>query len=123
MTVIIVDDDSINTALHSALVKKLGYQVISFTDPHKALDWCVSNTPELLITDYMMPGMNGVEFAYQFRKVANHSTVPIIMVTATNHPQLLLDAFAMGVSNLLNKPLNVMEFMDCVAQVTCSKNL
>jgi CheY-like chemotaxis protein len=117
MNVIIVDDDSINTALHSALVKKIGYQAISFTDPHFALEWCGSNTVDLLITDYMMPGMNGLELIRQFRNHVKYSEVPIIMVTATSHPQLRSDAIAAGVSNFLNKPLNLMEFMECVTQV------
>jgi CheY-like chemotaxis protein len=117
MSVVIVDDDFINTTLHTALVKRLGYQAISFTDPHEALDWCGSNTPNLLITDYMMPGMNGLELVRQFRNLGNHLDVPIIMVTATSHLLLRTDAISAGVSYLLSKPLNVMEFMDCVSKI------
>ena len=115
--VLVVDDDPINIALHTALVRKLGYRAIGFIDPNEALVWCGSNTPDLLITDYMMPGMNGLELIHQFRNLGSHSEVPIIMITATSHSQIRVDATSIGVSYLLNKPLNVMEFMDCVSQI------
>ena len=116
--VLVVDDDPINIALHTALVRKLGYRAIGFIDPNEALVWCGSNTPDLLITDYMMPGgMNGVELIRQFRNLGSRSEVPIIMITATSHSQIRVDANSVGVSYLFNKPLKVMEFMDCVSQI------
>ncbi len=110
MKIVIIDDLQINVTLLQHLVKKLpGCTSICFTDPLAALDWCMSNEPDLIIIDYMMPKMSGVEFVERFR--VRYATIPILMVTANHETELRHHALQMGVTDFLNKPLNNVEFL------------
>ena len=65
MAIAIVDDTPLNLTLIQALVRKLtppGTEIVTFTSPLEGLQWCGSNEPDLLIVDYMMPDINGIEF-------------------------------------------------------------
>ena len=55
--------------------------VSDFGDPEAALGWCESNQPDLLLLDYRMPALDGLEFARRFRRLPLHRDIPIILVT------------------------------------------
>lgn len=60
--VAIIDDVQMNVVILQHLVKKLsGCEPVCFTDPVAALEWCVSNVPDLVVVDYMMPQLNGTD--------------------------------------------------------------
>ena len=64
MAIAIVDDTPLNLTLIQALVRKLtppGTEIVTFSQPLEGLQWCGSNEPDLLIVDYMMPDINGIE--------------------------------------------------------------
>ena len=82
-TVLIIDDSDINLTLIKALVLKLGdCQPVLFDNPVKALDWCHSNEPDLVIVDYMMPEMDGLRFIAAFRGLHGRNEIPVLMITA-----------------------------------------
>ncbi|GAB4119577.1 MAG: two-component system response regulator [Sideroxydans sp.] len=110
MQVVIIDDAQINVTLLQHLVKKLPECTAQgFTDPQAGLDWCLANTPDLLIVDYMMPGMSGTELVARFR--ARHAEIPVLMVTANSEQALRNQALQQGVTDFLTKPLDNTEFV------------
>lgn len=110
MRILIVDDVQINVTLLQHLVKKLPQaEAVSFTDPRAALDWGAANTPDLVVTDYMMPDMNGIELTRALR--AHHPDVPVLMVTANNEQAVRHEALQQGVTDFLTKPLDNTEFV------------
>jgi response regulator RpfG family c-di-GMP phosphodiesterase len=110
MKILIIDDVQFNITLLQHLIKKLpGSEAISFTEPLKAIVWCENNEPDLVIVDYMMPGMDGIMFSKEFRKL--YPDIPILMVTANHESAVLIDALANGVTDFLNKPLDNAEFL------------
>ena len=67
----IVDDSDINLTLLSALVRRLGdCEPLLFQDSPKGLAWCTDNLPDLVVVDYMMPDLDGIEFVSRLREVA-----------------------------------------------------
>ena len=110
MKVVIIDDIQMNVTLLQHLVKKLpDCASFCFTDPVLALEWCLANEPDLVIVDYQMPKMSGLEFIERFRqRYVNH---PVLMVTANHETELRLQALQTGVTDFLNKPLNNVEFL------------
>lgn len=110
MKVAIIDDAQLNVTLLQHLVRKLpGCEAVCFTDPVKALEWCLANEPDLVVVDYMMPGMNGTELTEGFRK--RYPDVPVLMVTANHETELRHQALQLGVTDFLNKPLDNVEFL------------
>lgn len=61
-------------------------EAVCFTDPVAALAWCLSNEPDLVVVDYMMPTMSGTELTEKFR--ARYSDIPVLMVTANHETEL-----------------------------------
>jgi len=110
MKVVIIDDAQLNVTLLQHLVRKLpDCEPVCFTDPVAGLAWCLANDPDLVIVDYMMPQMSGIELVESFRK--HDSDVPVLMVTANHETELRHRALQIGVTDFLNKPLDNIEFL------------
>ena len=107
----VIDDSEINLTLLNALVEKLGdCKPILFQESPKGLAWCTENLPDLIIVDYMMPEMDGMEFIAQLRKVEGREDVPILMITANDDKDVRYDALQIGATDFLNKPVDRIEF-------------
>lgn len=113
MAIAIVDDTPLNLTLIQALVRKLtppGTEIVTFTSPLEGLQWCGSNEPDLLIVDYMMPDINGIEFIETVRKLYPADTVPILMVTAAHEKEVRYQSLTAGANDFLTKPIDRHEF-------------
>jgi len=110
MKVVIVDDVQLNVSLLKALVARLpDVEPVCFTDSRQALDWSLANDPDLLIVDFMMPGLSGTELTQRFRQ--RYPDTPVLMVTANHELELRYDALNQGVTDFLNKPINSTELL------------
>jgi len=111
MKIAIIDDTPLNLTLMQALVGKLPEcDPVPFSDPVEGLAWCQTNDPDLIIVDYMMPDIDGVEFIRQFRAKPENEDVPILMVTADHERQTRYNALQSGATDFLNKPVDRNEF-------------
>lgn len=111
MNVVIVDDTAINLSLMDALIKKAGACVSrTFRDPVEAIAWCEANPFDLLIVDYMMPELDGVQFIQRIRTHQRHQHVPILMVTADHESDVRYRALEAGANDFLTKPIDRVEF-------------
>ena len=110
--VLIVDDNEVNLVLFGALVKKLeGCVAHTFPDPLVALDWAQAHPTDLVIVDYMMPGMDGLEFIAQYQNMPGNAEVPMLMITANDQKQIRYRALDSGASDFLTKPVDKVEFL------------
>jgi putative two-component system response regulator len=110
--VLIVDDTEINLILFGALVKKLDdSQAHVFADPRLALAWVTENVPDLIIVDYMMPELDGIEFIRLVREMPGRKQVPILMITANDQKQIRYRALDLGANDFLTKPIDKVEFL------------
>lgn len=100
--ILLVDDESIvvNTLVHG--LSALGYQVTGQESAQQALLQYQQQPPDLVITDYRMPEMNGVELARRMIEVTHR---PIIMLSAFNDLPLVREAVDVGISAYLVKPV------------------
>lgn len=112
MNVVVVDDTQINVTLLSHLVAKLEDCVsIGFTVPEEGLAWCAGNVPDLVMVDYMMPELDGIEFIRRLRAIPGHEDVPVLMVTANDQLKVRHQALEAGANDFLTKPIDKTEFI------------
>ena len=111
MRVCIVDDTAINLTLMEALIAKIDdCRAVCFSEPLKALHYCTEQDIDLLIVDYMMPGVDGIDFIQRLRAVEARRDVPILMVTADHEKEVRHRALQGGATDFLTKPLDRVEF-------------
>lgn len=112
MNVLVIDDAQINLTLLCRLLEKVDEcHSTSFLVPQDALAWCRENRPDLVIVDYMMPGMDGVEFIFDFRAIDGCHDIPILMITANDEVSLRYRALDAGANDFLIKPVDKIEFL------------
>lgn len=110
MHIALVDDTPTNIALIQAVVRNLtGVAAHGFPDPAEALAWCSQNEVDLVVVDYMMPGMDGISFIEQLRATPGRKQVPMLMVTANSDRQILYRALEAGATDFLTTPLDTVE--------------
>ena len=111
MSILIVDDNDTNLSLLSTLARKASnIEPVCMSDPVDALHWCVAHVPDLVLLDYRMPNLSGNEFLRIFRKMDGMADTPIIMVTTENDRAVRNEAFSLGVTEFLTKPIDTIEF-------------
>lgn len=109
--VVIVDDRSTARSLLEGLAKSLepGIVVESFAEPQLALEHMQTSIPDLIITDYRMPGMDGIEFTRRIRAQKNLADVPVIIVTVVEDRQIRYQALENGATDFLTRPIDPQE--------------
>lgn len=109
--VVIVDDRSTARNLLEGLARTLepGVIVDTFADPAEALAQMQHHTPDLIITDYRMPGMDGIEFTRRIRAERRLSDVPIVIVTVVEDRQIRYQALENGATDFLTRPIDPQE--------------
>ena len=83
-TIMIVDDDEQILTLVEILLRRQGYQVVKAQSPYSALEFLDVTPPDLMLLDYMMPGMNGLELCSQIRLHPNAGKMPVLMLSAVD---------------------------------------
>ena len=109
--VVIVDDQTTGRIILSEIIRTIGSQpeVASFSRPEEALEFVQNNTPDLILTDYRMPGMNGIEFTRRVRKVTGCGDVPLMMITVVDDLNVRYEALEAGATDFLIRPLDQYE--------------
>ncbi len=109
--VLIIDDSEINLTLLKHLVLRLGNcEPLLFPQPKDALAWCQDQVPDLVIVDYMMPDMDGLQFITAFRALEGLADIPVLMITANDQKDVRYQALVGGANDFLNKPVDRTEF-------------
>ena len=109
MRIISIDDNKTNLLIIESYAKILNLEIESFLNPKEALEASFEKEYDLVIVDYMMPEINGLEFIQSFRQ--NNQSTPIIMLTAVGDDMnLQIKALEYGANDFLSKPINAPAF-------------
>jgi two-component system, response regulator RpfG len=110
VNVLIVDDQQSARDLMRAVLQEMsGLSILDFEDPVEALHWTDRFRPDLLLLDYRMPVMDGLEFARRFRAPLNNRDVPIVLVTVVGDEPVRQAALDAGVIDFVMKPIKPRE--------------
>jgi len=107
MRICVIDDERISLNVISAVLKRMDdVDVECFQSSRTALDRCRETTFDLLLIDYQMPDVNGVEVIEAVRKMPDYAGIPAVMLTADDQRELRLTAIKAGATDFLNKPFD-----------------
>lgn len=105
MKILVAEDEPIMLKTIELRLKKDGYDVIAVSDGREALKQIRENTPDLLITDIMMPYSSGLELVGAVKQELS-SPIPVIILSAMGQEDVVVKAFKLGADDFLNKPFS-----------------
>ena len=106
-TIVIVDDDPVALGIMDEIVSRIpGSSAVAFSEARDALDWCRASTPDVIVSDYQMPDMDGLDFLWRLRQEQRLEHVPVMIVTAASETAVRHRALEMGANDFLSKPLD-----------------
>ncbi len=114
-TVMVVDDQSTGRAILEQVVRSLDQRVVveGFARPVDAVVWATRHVADLVLVDYMMPDMDGIEFVKRLRALPGYEHIPIVMVTVHDDRKVRYAALDAGITDFLTKPVDARE---CLAR-------
>ena len=109
--VVLIEDDLALGSSISELLQLSGFNVNWLIDGVKALGYLKNNTPDIIISDLMMPHMNGEQLYVNIKKNKNFSTVPFIIITANMDDEIKMKQLENGVNDYIMKPFKSKELI------------
>lgn len=107
--IIIAEDDRELRQLYTKVLRRNGYEVIEAEDGQEVIDLLDSTMPDLIISDIMMPNVDGYELVTTLRDFGY--TIPVLMITAKDQFMDLQQGFIAGVDDYMVKPININEML------------
>ena len=111
LRVLIVEDENTLIELLEYNFKKEGYTVETATDGESALDKILFKSPDLIILDWMLPKLSGIELCRQIRNTKQIKNIPVIMLTARGEERDRLKGLEMGADDYVTKPFSINELL------------
>jgi CheY-like chemotaxis protein/anti-sigma regulatory factor (Ser/Thr protein kinase) len=117
LTILVVDDDAVTRKFVQAVLEKDGFRVLLAKSGEEGLRLFQIHSPDLVLTDYSMPGMSGAELTRRIRTFLRGHVddpsifIPIVVFTAMDEPALLKECLDAGAVEFLTKPFNGSELL------------
>ncbi len=115
--VLVVDDEIHIVQVIAIKLRNNGFEVLTAENGAQALDIAKTQKPDLVITDYQIPVMTGLEFLEKLRQVADTAQTPVIMLTARGFAIDDDRKNKLNIASLLSKPFSPREVLKCVEDV------
>lgn len=106
MRVLIVDDDASMRALVRKVLETVGHQVLEASDGRVGMEMALEFQPQLMIVDWIMPEMSGLELTRALRQTKIGRGIYMLIMTSLDDDDRLIEAFENGVDDFMNKPIN-----------------
>ncbi len=113
----VVEDESAIRELLGSTLSIAGYEVSFSPDGLSARNWLDENTPDLVLVDWMMPGMSGLDLTRWMKQDPTLATLPIIMITARDDEDYKVQGLEAGVDDYVTKPFSTRELLARVKAV------
>lgn len=104
--ILVVDDQRANVEMVAGVLHARGYEVLTAMDGESALERVRTGHPDLVVSDILMPGMNGYELCRRLRAEPETTLLPVILVTSLDPQSERLTGIEAGADDFLSKPVN-----------------
>ena len=115
--VLIIEDNDKNMKLARDVLQNKGYQTIEAVTGEDGVKLAVQRTPDLVLMDIQLPGINGIEAFRQIRADAKTAHIPVVALTASVTPTDRSQITAAGFDAFIGKPINLKEFVATVKRL------
>ena len=116
-TILVADDESHILSVVSLKLRNAGFRVLTAADGQEALDLALHERPDLLITDYHMPQLSGLELCRRLRQDPATCSMPAIMLTARGYHLEPSDTELSGIRKMMSKPFSPRHLLATVNEV------
>ena len=116
-TILVADDESHILSVVSLKLRNAGFRVLTASDGQEALDLALQERPDLLITDYHMPQLSGLELCQRLKQEPTTRSMPAIMLTARGYHLEPHDTQQSGIKKMLSKPFSPRHLLATVNEV------
>lgn len=116
-TILVADDESHILHVVSLKLRNAGFKVLTARDGQEALEMAQQTRPDLLITDYHMPQLSGLELCHRLKQDQATSHIPAIMLTARGYHLEPQDTEQSGILRMLSKPFSPRHLLSTVNEV------
>ena len=114
--ILLIEDNLVNRTLIRDVLSFKGYQTLEAASAEEGIKLAIEKKPALVLMDFQLPGMNGIDAFHVLRADVTTRAIPIIAVTASAMPEdrrKMLDA---GFDGVQTKPIHVLEFLKSVEE-------
>jgi len=116
-TILLADDEAYLRLLVHTILADPAYRILEATDGNQALTMARAEHPDLLVLDWMMPGLSGLAVAQALRQDPATANIPIIMLTAKGQDRDRAQGHALGLQAYLVKPFSPLELLEKVQAI------
>ncbi len=110
-TILVVDDEAAIREMVSLALKMAGFECIEAADASEAHAKVVDQKPDLILLDWMMPGISGIEFARRLKRNEMSAEIPIVMLTAKGEEDHKIRGLETGADDYITKPFSPRELV------------
>jgi DNA-binding response OmpR family regulator len=103
--IMVVDDEVGALTLIGIMLERGGFEVLKAHDAYEALNQLRAETPDMIILDVMMPGMDGIELCRHIRAAGATRETPILILSARGDPESVEQGMTAGADDYLSKPI------------------
>jgi len=121
--ILVVDDEEKNRKLMDAMLHPMGYTIIFANDGEEAVQKAISEQPDVILLDILMPKKNGFEVVKELKQNNSTKYIPLVMVTAMKNVGQRAAAYDIGVDDFLSKPIDQVEIRSRVRSLLKVKQL
>jgi len=118
--VLLVDDELTSAEVLGLILAEDGFHVTLASNGQQALQRLEQAAPDVLVTDFMMPGMNGADLVRAVRAMPAFGQLPVLMISAAPHGALR--AYNVGYDAFLRKPFGLDRFLETVRALVAGRS-
>lgn len=111
ITILVVEDEAAIREMLDFTLERAGFKVIQAGDAREAGERLNEQIPDLVLLDWMLPGISGVEFAKRLRRDEPTRNLPVIMLTARGEEESKLRGYEVGIDDYVTKPFSTQELV------------
>ena len=104
---LVIDDADFDRNMICKIMQSLGFETVSFESALDGLDYCKESMPDIILLDWNMPVMDGIDFLHQLRKLEHGAETTILMCTSEESPEKINKAILNSANSYIVKPFYI----------------